>query len=714
MRNPMKRIVQSTLSLGLALCLLAAGTSCGGKPEPTDPIETTGTAGSLTETAGTMPLEPEPEVPDDFLPVLRFAVCSDLHISTIKDEDAKRFANLTKAAYRYANSQTYQNLDALVICGDMTNGGEESELEVIKKLFRNVRDGTEIITIMGNHEHNVGGPEAYTKFLDPELRKHRVINGFHFIAASPDEGRDDYSEDTCRWLAEELAAAALDAPGQPIFTFRHHHLQNTVYVSKSWYTPSSERLRAVMDPYPQIVDFSGDSHGPMNTPSALWQGTFTALNTGTLAYIELEYGMTDGTVPAGAFDAQQFYIVEADANNSVVILPYDLAADDFFRTPSNTDDPEKQLVYYIENPADPASFRYTAEERTARSSAPYFGEGAAVSVEHIDYTGAAITIPQAFDDSCVYSYTLELTGSDGSTHTYKYFSGYYYEPMQDTVLYTPTDLAPGTTYTVNVYPVNVWDKVGKPITTEFTTRTFTPAPYTSVNPVNFLGTFTNFDSQKDLTWSDGNVVFGGSVTGDVLAAEDNSAAPTTDVSLTISENGGYKDSPALAVSLDRDGRANRTIYVFATEENGNVSRFGEADYFRVWADFTGVDFRKADFGFVAANGMLYSTDDANGRYDQEFYCLPDGSDTWEMKMLGNDGGFGLEQDSSMADFRGWLAFPLRHFSARDGSGARVDTAYGCDVSGVYFFFDLADDSMLGKPFLLDEIGFVGDYQVFID
>ena len=69
-----------------------------------------------------------PEVPEDFTPVLRFAVCSDVHLSGEENQaNAKRFTALYNDTYDYAATQSYKGFDAVIVAGDMTGGGREPE-----------------------------------------------------------------------------------------------------------------------------------------------------------------------------------------------------------------------------------------------------------------------------------------------------------------------------------------------------------------------------------------------------------------------------------------------------------------------------------------------------------------------------------------------------------------------------------------------------------
>ena len=71
----------------------------------------------------------------------------------------------------------------------------------------------------------------------------------------------------------------------------HHAVKGTVYGSELWYTND---LDGILEEYEQVVHFSGHSHFPINDPRSIWQGDFTALNTGTLSYAEMAPASASG------------------------------------------------------------------------------------------------------------------------------------------------------------------------------------------------------------------------------------------------------------------------------------------------------------------------------------------------------------------------------------------------------------------------------------
>ncbi len=323
---------------------------------------------------------------------------------------------------------------------------------------------------MGNHEFGTTGHECYVRNMGEALDKHEVVKGFHFIGISPDPKDTWQTPRQLIWMDKELRKAAADDPDKPIFTMQHGHIWNTVYVSRSWYTQMSFPLHLVYAKYPQVVNFSGHSHGPVSNPLTIWQNSYTQLACGTLNYFEMERDIGDQTIPEGARNAAQYLIVEVDQNNRIRVQPFNLLTGDFMKTPATTDDPDKQLIYFIHDADDTANYAYTsARKKTA--PVPYFEDGDAIQVNKTEADKVTITFPQAEDDVCVYGYRITLKDP---SHPLKkiekeIYSQYYFEPMPETLSATVEGLAAATTYEMTVTPLNTWLKGGKPLKTVITT-----------------------------------------------------------------------------------------------------------------------------------------------------------------------------------------------------------------------------------------------------
>lgn len=449
-----KRIV-AVLSVPMALLMLITGFSFVPK--------------SRQET---LEAELAQELEGDFVPVFRFAITSDIHITTGDDTNTRRFAKLFETAYRYAESHpTYTGLDAVVLVGDNVDSGSDEEYEILTGVINeNLRSGTELIAVMGNHEFRYTGHEGFVRHMGKALDNHTVVKGYHFIGLSPSPSDVWHTPSQMIWMSKQLREASKDDPNKPIFTMQHGHIWNTVYVSRSWFTQMFLPLHAVFSQYPQVINFSGHSHGPVNNPLNIWQNSYTQVGTGTLNYFEMERDIGDETVPEGSRNAAQYQIVEVDADNRVRILPYNILTEDFMKTPSTTDDPDKQLVHLIDNVTDPSGYVYTsARKKTA--SKPFFEDGDAVTVDAATANSVTLSFPQAEDDICVYGYRILVERRSGIAKTVKkeIYSGYYFEPMPETVTCTVEGLEPGVEYTASVIPLNVWVQKGAPISTDFTT-----------------------------------------------------------------------------------------------------------------------------------------------------------------------------------------------------------------------------------------------------
>ena len=90
--------------------------------------------------------------PDDFTPVVRFVVCSDIHLNGDETQQAAiRFANLFNDMYEYAEGCEYKKLDAVIVAGDFTGGGAEKEYQIFNKIVNeNKKDETQLLAVLGN------------------------------------------------------------------------------------------------------------------------------------------------------------------------------------------------------------------------------------------------------------------------------------------------------------------------------------------------------------------------------------------------------------------------------------------------------------------------------------------------------------------------------------------------------------------------------------
>ena len=203
--------------------------------------------------------------------------------------------------------------------------------------------------------------------------------------------------------------------------------------------------------YPQVFDFSGHSHVPINDPRSIYQKHFTALGTGSLSYFELdEFDKYYGTVPPQDNNCAQMLIVEANDKGQVRIYPYDILTENFF-----------PMVWEVDTPCDPDSFRYTDTLRYKNSKSPYFPDDFKAEFSDISTNQFTLTFSQAkpSDEYYVNDYivTVKETATDLVVKRVGLWSEYYFYNMPETLSVTIGDLKPDTKYTVTIKANNFFE-----------------------------------------------------------------------------------------------------------------------------------------------------------------------------------------------------------------------------------------------------------------
>lgn len=352
--------------------------------------------------------EVKTEKPENFQPVLRFAVCSDVHLSKEESglKNAEKFRKVFDVAYAEAEKSDYKSVDAVLVAGDMTEGGRAEEYEVYRELAAEcVREGTELLTVMGNHEHieyrDTDNPqkaiEVFKEYVSDEVDFHKVIGGYHFIGVSYDDNGKEEFKTKLEWLRAELDKAVADTGDKPIFVMQHPHPALTVYGSVNW---ANMDIRVVLKDYPQVVDFSGHSHYAANDPRSIHQSTFTAIGCGgitgamgNLSYISGdEYG--DG-------ESATFWFCEVDKDGNIRLRLYDVVSDCFF------DD----IDYFLKDVGNKKRRAYTWGRMMAQDTAPTFPDDAKITADINKKGEVSITFPEASGYYRAENYKITLSSN---------------------------------------------------------------------------------------------------------------------------------------------------------------------------------------------------------------------------------------------------------------------------------------------------------------
>ena len=413
--------------------------------------------------------------------ILRVVVMSDVHFNGNKGAaEVERFQRAIRFGYDYAKSQPYDKFDALMVVGDMSNHGTEPEITLFKATMdAEIREGTAKLLCMGNHEFYGGSQEYWRSVFGVDPNARYEVNGFQFIAISPEKGtmqNGDYLY-ALDWVEEELRQASLADPSgeKPIFVFQHYPVSPTVYGGRGRDDWGAKDLYDTFQKYPQVVNFSGHTHYPINDPRCAWQGCFTAFGTGTLSYIC--HGGEGGKYemyPAGSNQYAQFYIMEVRRDNSVALKPYDLMTNSFF-----------DVVYYVAKPGDMSQYVYT-DARYSKSAKPTWAEDSQKSlVVEPTYDSAVCRFKQATCPDVIHSYRFDLQRRNPETNQMEeagrqyFWSQYFQRNLPNPLEIELVDLEASSYYEVKITAFNPFLRASdEQLSFSFKTK---PSPYATVD-----------------------------------------------------------------------------------------------------------------------------------------------------------------------------------------------------------------------------------------
>ena len=401
----------------------------------------------------------KPDTDSDFVPVARFVATSDTHILALGDKGCRRIARMINSAYDIAEAdEDYRGLDAVVFSGDITDDGTFTAFSAFTATTdKAIKGDTQRLAVVSkSHDGNTYGKDSldiFTTLTGQETDFHRVINGFHYIGVSRSASDEHYLPDQVQWLDNELKKATEAAPLQPVFVFTHEHVLNTVFGSYTYDGWGMDTFLDVLNKYPQVIHISGHSHYPANDPRSIWQGSFTAIGDGGLAYYEFTVDGETSVHPEKSKTMTQALLVEVDADNRVLIRVLDVDEGEFVKE------------YLVDNVADPVKLKYSHEARRLFSTAPVFNEGASLKVNR-KLGKYEVTVPQAkaSEGNEVYLYRISIKDAAGNeVYSSRELSRYYFADVPESISFSGISLK-GSGYTVSVVAEDVWGNVSAPLT----------------------------------------------------------------------------------------------------------------------------------------------------------------------------------------------------------------------------------------------------------
>jgi hypothetical protein len=402
---------------------------------------------------------------DGFVPVLRFVAASDTHVTGKGDVRTQRIANMLGKAYDVAAADpNHPALDAVLVVGDLTEDGTPEQFDAFRAAMEDgLQDGTRLLAVVAkNHDgytQSRGDVRATCEALTGNGADfHAVLNGYHFIGVSASSDKNQhYDLGQLNWLNRQIAAAVKEDPNKPVFVMHHEPTVETVYGSflfDGWGVPY---FGAILRQYPQAVEICGHSHYPASDPRSVWQGAYTAINTGGLKNLEFTVDELRSYHPSDYYDVANCWIVEVNAQNDLRLRCIDVVSQTVL------------CEYILKNPADKANRDFTPAKRKAASKAPAFVADAALTAVPTE-GGVKVTAPlaQSADGMPVILYRICAKNALGvPVAKGRTLAQYYRSDGADEVELTLSNLADGA-YTLCVTAENAYGGQSEPLQTTVT------------------------------------------------------------------------------------------------------------------------------------------------------------------------------------------------------------------------------------------------------
>lgn len=358
-------------------------------------------------------------------------------------------------------------LDAIFITGDLTDDGTVAEFELLKTKLDSLPSDIPVYCCMGNHDWyalrkgGVDCAKAFTEKIGQPLNQFVDIKGYPFILISMETERPEtaYKELTRTYLRNELEriASTKDYQEKPVFVFLHIPNEGTSYGSyniggnDSWGTST---IKDIFEEYPQIIAISGHTHYPLGDPRSIHQDKFTSINDGSIAYSEIEKGLSGGTRPPGNNEVIEGCIISVNDSEDVVVKRWD-----FFRNI------EIQQPWLIKAPHDGSQFTYKGQ---TGKPAPRFALDTKVEFTYIGKDSCEVRFKQATDNQVVHHYFIEVLDKAkkpiAKPIQYRVFSGFYLNhEMLDKMTWGISGLTPNTTYYVQITAFDSFNNTSTPL-----------------------------------------------------------------------------------------------------------------------------------------------------------------------------------------------------------------------------------------------------------
>ena len=364
---------------------------------------------------------------------IKIALISDIHICPyiFVNKNYKTYSKNFKQALKVLKKQ---NVDIIIIAGDIGDGNLLGSYIQYNYILNSVYSNKKPIMnlIMGNHDYygipkpNKLSQRIFEFFTKEKPFNHKIINGFHFINWSPDNG--DLSKDKTysakkNWAEEQIKIALNDNPSKPIFIITHTGPIFTSYGTYE-YNNGNFYLKTLFNNYENIISISGHSHASLMEETSIYQGYFTGIQTQSVSYIELENGYINGRIPVDENDSNlssmsnPMGIIMELSNEEIIFRRIHLKNGNFYNK-----------IWNCKIPIKRNNFQYLFSKRMREYNSPIWYEKTKINCTYHINKGkfeTKITFKQAYHELFVHTYLILFNNiQNGKKIYYAFYSDFY-------------------------------------------------------------------------------------------------------------------------------------------------------------------------------------------------------------------------------------------------------------------------------------------------
>ncbi|MBQ7821298.1 MAG: S-layer homology domain-containing protein, partial [Clostridia bacterium] len=284
---------------------------------------------------------------------LTFLAISDVHI-TSKSSNNRPVINYQKTVAKAYELAQDNKIDLVFLAGDLVQNicydtSTVAEFDAFKFQTDTFLDeDTALVYCTGNHDRTEeesfeqyiyeimsatdADKERYFKYDVVEDcqydlgNRHAVANGYHFLSVGYLQDIEAY----CKPILDKITA---EEPDKPVFVQYHIHTPATIYGTSA----KADEVTEFFANYPQVVFFSGHTHQALDNPRAIWQGSFTAVETAASKYLNDDMLIKSSIgVPVNALTGENYgreaNLVEVDVNGNTRFTMFNAFTDQIIAT----------------------------------------------------------------------------------------------------------------------------------------------------------------------------------------------------------------------------------------------------------------------------------------------------------------------------------------------------------------------------------------------